>query len=259
MKSITKFLSILTAFVIFLVSCQKISDKTHAKLIFKATGSPSKSALTDISSATKSSAATLATIALDEFFINIKDIEFEFDDDLYDDDDDDDLYDDDGFEFEGPYLIDVLSPEVSNGIVIDDFLLPNAALEEIEFNIAPCRSRGNDKMFGRSIYVAFTRDGTPYRLWTNKDKEIEIEFDDGQARHLTGDDIRFYVNFKLDKVKANLETMRLGAAVDGNGDGIIEIGHDDPDGNRKLADSLLDVLIGCFDMDDDDDDDDDDD
>ena len=47
-------------------------------------------------------------------------------------------------------------------------------------------------------------------------------------RHLTGDNIRFYVNISLDKFKANLGSMPLGTAVDGNGDGIIQIGHNDP-------------------------------
>ena len=173
MKRVTKLLSILVALVIFLASCQKISDRTNARLIFKATGSPSKSASADIPTTAKSSSATLAVITLDDFFINVKDIEFEFDDD------DDDLYDDDDLEFDGPYLLDVLSPEVSNGIVLDDFSLPNAILEEIEFNIALIV--GKKTIRWRVVqFMAFAKMELLMNCGLTRRKRLN-EFDDGQA------------------------------------------------------------------------------
>jgi hypothetical protein len=214
--------------------------------------------------------------------MNIKDIEFEFadcngavnntDDCSCDDDrkstgdadecncnDDNDSCSYSDIYTEGPYLIDILSPEVLNGKVLDSYSLPNGNIEEIDFDLAPYHRTDNEKMSGRSIYIAGTIDGNKFELWTNKVKEVEIEFPDHKAVNLTGDNIRLYIDISIGKIISNLQAMNLDAAVDGNNNGYIEIGPDDPDGNQAIAHSLLDVLSDCFDLDNDYDNDDHDD
>jgi hypothetical protein len=59
-----------------------------------------------------------------------------------------------------------------------------------------------------------------------------------------------FIDISVDKIRTNLEAMNFGTAVYGNNNGIIEIGHNDPDGNSALAHSILNALTGCFDLDD---------
>ncbi len=285
MKRITALLSVAVTAAIFLSSCQKESDNSNAQLIIKATTATAlKSASAINSPDIKSASAGTDVIVLDTFLINIKDIKFEFDesnagiepdscnndcsDDCSDDCNDEGEYDDKSddspcnddcndstykdIRAEGPYLINVLSSDVLNGMVLDNFSIPNAVYDEIEFDIAPYQLTDNPKMTGRSVYLAGTINGNRFELWTNKDKEIEIEFHDQSAVNLTGDQIKLYIDISLDKIKANLEAMNLGTAVDGNNNGYIEIGYNDPDGNLVLASSILKAISGCFDLDDED-------
>jgi hypothetical protein len=268
MKRITAFLCIVGFAVILLSSCQKVNDNSNAQLIVKATttsGLKSASTLTGTDVSLSSTGSD--SVILDTFLINIKDIEFELDesssgtcDDCSDDcgeecgedcsDDCDSTYKD--IKAEGPYLINVISPEVLDGLVIDNFSIPNAVYDEIEFDLAPYKLTDNSKMTGRSIYVAGTINGKRFELWTSKEKEIEIEFHDQSAVNLTGETIKFYIDISVDKIKTNLEAMNLGTAVDGNNNGIIEIGYNDPDGNSALAHSILNAITGCFELDDED-------
>jgi hypothetical protein len=266
MKRIAAFLSIAGLIVFLLSSCDKISDKSNAQLIFKSTKSSAlKSAFNTVSPASKSISGGLATVVLDTFFLNIEDIKFEFDEsnpgnktdgcsDDCNDDSDDCAYKD--IKAEGPYLLNILSPEALNGMVLDEYSIPNAIYDEIEFNLASYHLTDNKKMTGRSVYVAGTINGKRFRSWTNIDKEVEIEFHDQSAVSLADDKIRFYIDISLEKVKANLEAINLGSAVDGNNNGYIEIGYNDPDGNHALSGSLIHAITGCFDLDDQDDHDD---
>jgi hypothetical protein len=264
MKRIASLLSLAGIVVFLLSSCQKISDKSNAQLIIKATKSTTlKSASTFISPELRSASAGISTIVLDTFLINIRDIKFEFDEsnpvnnktggcsDDCNDDSDDCAYKD--IKAEGPYLLNILSPEVLNGMVLDNFTIPNAIYDEIEFYLACYSLTENKKMQGRSIYLAGTINGKRFKSWTNKVKEVEIEFHDQSAVSLTEEKVRLYIDISLEKIKANLEVMNLEKAVDGNKNGYIEIGNNDTDGNQALSNSLIHAITGCFDLDDKDD------
>jgi hypothetical protein len=192
MKRITAFLSIAVVATIFLSSCQKVSDNSNAQLIIKATTSTALKSVSAVTSpATMPASAGSDIIVLDTFLINIKDIKFEFDEsnadikpDSCNDDCSDDCNDDcDGdaksgdcpsnddcndstytdLHSKGPYLINVLSPDVLNGKVIDNFSLPNAFYDEIEFDLAVYELSDNTKMVGRSIYLAGTMNGNRFK------------------------------------------------------------------------------------------------
>jgi hypothetical protein len=263
MKRITILFSLVVILAFLLSSCEKISNKSNAQLIIKATKSTAlKSASTNALPELTSAIKGVSAIVLDTFLINIEDIEFEFDEsntgfkgtDDCDDGKDDYAYKD--IKAEGPYLLNILSPEILNGIVLDNFTIPNAVYDEIEFDLTNCHLTDNKKMADRSIYLAGTINGKRFKAWTNKIEEIEIEFHDQNAVSLTEEKINFYINISLEKIKANLEAMNLEAAVDGNKNGYIEIGNNDPDGNRALSGSLIHAITGCFDLDDQDDHDD---
>jgi hypothetical protein len=261
MKRITALICFVCLAAIILSSCQKVSDKSNAQLIIKATTTP---VLKSVSTGT---AAGSDVVVIDTFLINIKDIKFEIDesignsnsdscnddcDDDYDGDCGDDCHDSiyKDIKAEGPYLINVLSPEVMDGMIIDNYSLPNTAYDEVEFDLAPYKLTDNKNMTGRSIYMAGTINGNRFKIWTNKEKEIEIEFHDKSAVNLTGETIKFYIDISLEKIITNLESMNFGTAVDRNKNGYIEIGHNDPDGNNALAHFIQNAISGCFDMDD---------
>ena len=277
MKRITVLLCIIGMASIFLSSCKKESNNpnSEAQLIIKATTSAvQKSVSAGITTDTKSALAGTDIVVLDTFLINIKDIKFEFDesnagirpdscsDDCTDDaecddksgdcqcneDCNDSTYTD--IQSKGPYLINVLSPDVLNGKVIDNFSLPNAVYDEIEFDLAVYEFSDNTKMLGRSIYLAGTINGNRFKLWTNMSKEIEIEFHDQSAVNLTGETIKLYIDISLEKIMASLGAINLGAAADSNNNGYIEIGNNDTDGNQIWAGAILKAITGCFDLDD---------
>jgi hypothetical protein len=264
MKRITILASIAGIAIFFMISCEKVSNNSNAELIIKASSLP----------VLKSATEGLSAIVIDTFLINIEDIKFEFDtsnagsqgnddcnDDDCEDDDGDDCGDgDDGsydvIKAEGPYLINIMSPEVLSGMVLDRFYVPNAVYDEIEFDLACYPLDNNSQMQGRSIYITGTINGARFRYWTDKVREVKIEFPDHSSVSLTGENIKLYIDISLDKIKLNLEALNLDTAADGNNNGYIEIGPDDPDGNQALSKSLLNVIAGCFDLDDNDDNDD---
>ena len=280
MKGITVLLCIIGMASVFLSSCKKESNNPNsvAQLIIKATSTALKSSSAGISTDNKSALAGTDIVVLDTFLINIKDIKFEFDesnagirpdscnDDCSDDCNDDVECDDKSgdctcnddcndstytdIQSKGPYLINVLSPDVLNGKVIDNFSLPNAVYDEIEFDLAVYELSDNMKMLGRSIYLAGTINGNRFKLWTNKSKGIEIEFHDQSAVNLAGETIKLYIDISLEKVIASLGAINLGAAADGNNNGYIEIGNKDTDGNQSWAGAILKAMTGCFDLDD---------
>jgi hypothetical protein len=277
MKRITVLLCIIGMASIFLSSCKKESSNpnSEAQLIIKATTSAVQKSVSDgISTDTKSALTGTGIVVVDTFLINIRDIKFEFDEsnagirpDSCSDDCTDDVECDDksgdcpcnedcndstytDIQSKGPYLINVLSPDVLNGKVIDNFSLPNAVYDEIEFDLAVYEFSDNTKMLGRSIYLAGTINGNRFKLWTNMSKEIEIEFHDQSAVNLTGETIKLYIDISLEKIMASLGAINLGAATDGNNNGYIEIGNNDTDGNQIWAGAILKAITGCFDLDD---------
>jgi hypothetical protein len=270
MKKTIKVLTIAGITALLALSCERTNNYSTAELIIKANGLASPTGL--------KSALDSQAFVLDTFLINIADIKFEFDeknaainddegdckDTTCSDDCDDSGCGDDCNESDkcdslnqvyaaGPYLIDIMSPEVLNGLVLDRITLPNATYNEIEFKIDRYRLDDNKQMQDRSVYITGELNGERFRLWTDKEKKIEIELPD--TVNLTSDVVKFYVDISLAKIISTLETMNLGSAVDGNNNGYIEIGTNDPDGNHALAYSLIKAISNAFYADNENDDD----
>lgn len=254
MKKITTFFSLFIMAVLLLSACQKENELTNVKVSLRAINSQKKAAGDNILISSEKKSLLSAPFVADKFLINIKEIEFEFEKPYR------------GFigphncecesdgeceiEFEGPFLVDIASPEALTGLLLGNFPLPSAIYKEIKLDIAPSRSRNNTLISGRSIYISGTIDGKPVELWTNSKAELEIEFPRRKAIDLSQHNANMWININLRKIISNLAEMDFSSAVDGNGNGIIEIGHDDTDGNNLLANELFNSFRGCFELDD---------
>ncbi len=157
-------------------------------------------------------------VSISEFKINLKEIEFELDDDFYDDDDDDygdGFYgDDDEFELSGPFELDLLSGQTT----ITSINIPNGVYEEVEFEMA--RSTNSEsELFNKSVLIKGTIGSTPFVFWHNIDEDFEIDYEDaGQNLVISDNSATIVIDFNLDAVLANVD---LSSAQDGNGDGFI--------------------------------------
>ncbi|HOF22267.1 MAG TPA: hypothetical protein PLO24_13505 [Bacteroidales bacterium] len=251
--------------VLLFSSCTKENDMANVQVKFRTVQSSAKIARGEMSSLPETeytSGSSLsgtgypsgASFVPDKFLINIKEIEFEFEKPYP------------GFtgphncecekdgeceiEFEGPFLIDIASSEAMTGLLLGRFPLPSAVYEEIELDIAPSRNRNNKQINGRSVFISGTYQGKPIELWTNSKAELEIEFPGKRAVDLTQPNADMWIRIHLDRIIANLSAMDFSSAVDGNGNGIIEIGHDDQDGNNALSATLFNSFRGSFELDD---------
>jgi len=223
--NLMKTVVILSLLAIF-SSCSKDDDEVKNKtaIKFQATYPTSKSA--DLKS------TLVDGIALESFKINIAEIEFEFDDD-------DPLFDDDSiatdYELDGPFEIDLMvDGNPLETIIVNNVELPAAAYDEIEFEFDMNKNR-NSELYGKTTIIKGTIDGTPFIFWSDDEIEMEIEFDelfyleDAANAMLT-------VSFDLGALfNPALGGINISSATDGNQDGVIEIHHDDPDGNSNLA------------------------
>lgn len=174
-------------------------------------------------------------VSITDFKINLKEIEFELDDDFYDDDDDDygdGFYgDDDEFELSGPFELDLLNGQTT----ITSINIPNGVYEEVEFKMAK-NNNSESELFNKSVLIKGTIGSIPFVFWHNIDEDFEIDYEDaGQNLVISDNSATLVIDFNLDAVLANVD---LSNAQDGNGDGLIEISPNDPDGNQSLANTI---------------------
>ena len=216
----------MVSLIVVLSSCSKDKDdsKNQTGIKFQSTWPTPKSG--DLK-------GTLADgLYLESFKINIAEIEIEFDDD-------DPLFNDTNYEtdyeFKGPFEIELMT----NGkplevVIIKHVDLPNAAYDEIEFEFDKNTNK-NSSIYGKTMVIKGAIDGIPFIYWTDKEMEMEIEFDklvyvnDAHNALLT-------VSFDLGALfNPSFGGIDITSAKDGNHDGLIEIHKNDPDGNSDLA------------------------
>lgn len=225
-RKITQILILVLALPILFISCDKDELRSGLSIRFQANQSTLK-----ISAANN--------IVIESFTINIGEIELEFDDN-------DPLFASDSIatdiELKGPFEVDLMkdgNPLAT--LIAQNVELPQAAYDEIEFKFRESKN-ANSEMSGKSILVKGTINGTPFIFWTDEEIEVEIEFEnnvfleDAQMAYIT-------VTFDIMSLfYPALGGVDISGATDGNGNGIIEIYPEDPDGNEDLADKLWDRL-----------------
>jgi len=235
------------AAVTFITSCNDDSDldkeKTGVQLIIRTFTDDLKS-------------QSNSQLVIDKFLMNIDKIEFELDDDWDDYDDPHNFFDDDEITIYGPFLIDLMSPEAFGGIKLANVFIPSAVYEEIEVDIDISKDQSVPEIYNKSVYITGTIKETPFIFWYDDDFDFEIEFDDGKYLELDGESVELMIQFYLPRLIDAMIDSGILNAKDGNGDGIIEIWEDDPDGNSDLADDIIDAIEDALDVEFDDDDDD---
>lgn len=196
--------------------------------------------------------AALTGVAIESFIINIEEIEFEFDDDnnnnglTYSE-----------IKLKGPFEIDLIEDGQGQVVtLINGLTLPEAGYDEIEFEFDKSEDPISE-LFKKTVLIKGTINGTPFVFFTDEEFEMEIEFEEPVDLSEVESAIimvSFDVQALFDPAQGGID---ITAAQDGNGNGIIEIYEDDPDGNENLADKIedrLDDIIEAFEDDDEDDD-----
>lgn len=240
----------LGALAIGLASCEKdeVSSSADVTVVAKAS----------LGSSTISGARTSSAVVLEEFKINIREIEFEYDDpesestSETEDDSLENVYED--LKLNGPFEVDLLN---ESGAALDQMLtstsIPNGNFEEIEFKLHK-NDEVSSGMFGKSVYASGTINGTPFIFWHDTDEEFEIDFEDVNKNIvLHGQSLQVVLDFNLGLLFDAVSGVDISNAKDGDQDGTIEIGPNDDDGNGSLADIIKDALEDATDLMDDND------
>lgn len=235
MKNVFKLVSVLIITLAF-ASCsndESSNSATEGKAVLKAK--------TTFTSGAKISSRA-GTIVLNSFKVNLKEIEFELDDDNQSDDDG--FFDgDDDIKLNGPFELSLLNSPAA--ITLVD--IPNGKYEEVEFKMDK-NENSSSPMYNKSIEIKGTINGVPFVYWDDEDEEFEVDYEEtNKDITVTGNTIEIVFDFDLNSV---LSSVDLSQAKDGDGDGVIEIGPSDDDGNSSIADMLDDKLEEFTELDD---------
>ena len=251
MKNVKTLFSLLVL-LLMIASCSNDSTSSQNKIrvAAKATYTPTAGKNAN------PNALTTDNIVLTSFKINIKEIEFKLseasdnDDDSSDDngngdDDNDGYYDgDDEAGLQGPWELDLLNQSAP----ITTVSIANGTYEEVEFKLNKSLV-STSPLFNKTIEIRGTINGTPFVFWHDFEQDFSIDYaDNNQSLVINNNSYDLVFNFDLNQW---LSTVDLGAAVDGDGDGLIEIGPNDTDGNNALANQLNDDLEDACELDDD--------
>ena len=199
-------------------------------------------ARTSYSSAKFSNQRTSAeTVTLNSFKINLKEIEFEMDDDFSTGDG---FYgDDEDIELKGPFELSLLNATTE----ITSLNIPNGVYEEVEFKMAK-NTNSASSMYNKSIEIKGSINGKPFEFWHNVEEDFEIDFEDAN-QNLTINNNSATIYFDVDLTTA-IKSIDFSVATDDDGDGIIEINPNDNDGNRSLANLIKDKIKDSCELDD---------
>jgi ABC-type glycerol-3-phosphate transport system substrate-binding protein len=232
MKQMKK-ISILAVLVIMASACTNDSSTTSGTVALKA----SAFSTTGKTSLTARTAAN--TVVITDFKINIANIKFEVDDQ-------DDMYNTDpsheDIKLNGPFLLDLIDPNNTLSQIITSVNVPNAKYEEVEFKFEKSIQAG--EMNGKTYMIKGTIDGKAFIIWSGKDAELEVDFED-LAKDFTvnGNDISLNIKIHLDAIMAKIATLASqNLLLDTDGDGVIEISTDNDDGHNAIGEQIKNLL-----------------
>ena len=245
MKASIKALSLIMAgsLALGLSACNDDQDPTTQVTIV------SKSATASSGASTNGRIAS--GVVLESFIVNIREIEFEYDDPNSDEEVEDEslenVYED--VKLKGPFVVDLLSQDGMASIQqLVTTTVPNAVYEEIEFKLHR-NEVTSSPMYGKSVYATGTINGTPFIFWHNTDEEFEIDFEDASKNlSLNGQPVQVIINFNLGLLFDSIHGVDLSGAQDGDGDGVIEIDPLNTDGNGSLAHAIKNALENVTDL-----------
>lgn len=180
---------------------------------------------------------TNSAVTLTDFKINIREVEFDFDD--KDDDAADSVYKD--IKLKGPFELDLIRDGAAVAGAIGVAELPNAVYKEVEFKLHKGDVTGSF-MHGKSIYIAGTIGGQEFVFWHDTDEEFEINFKDLKGLTIQGEEVKAAINFNIGYLFSELSNVDFSAAEDTDGDGVIEIDPKGEDDNKDIAHEVKEAL-----------------
>lgn len=233
--------SILALLVIMISSCtDNLSTSGNVSLKASAVSATGKTSTTARTAA--------STVVITDFKINIGKVKFELDeeDEMYHTDS---IYDDD-VKLVGPFLLDLLDPNKTLSQFITSVNVPNAKYEEIEFKFEKSIQPG--EMEGKTFLIKGTINGKNFIIWSGKDAELEMDFDDPTKDFtVNSNDVNLNIKIQLDALMAKLTTLANQNLVqDTDGDGVIEISTDNDDGHHDIGEQIRNLLENEIDLDD---------
>jgi hypothetical protein len=228
-----KKISILALLALVISSCTNDSTSGgNVTLKASAVSSTGKTSLTARTAAT-------STVVITDFKINIGKIKFETDmeDAMHSTDP---KHDD--IKLNGPFLLDLLDPNLTLSPFITSLNVPNARYEEIEFKFEKSTLIG--EMSGKTYLIKGTINGKPFIIWSDKDAELEMDFEDHNKDFtINGNDMTLNIKIHLDTLMARLTTLaNQGLLIDSDGDGVIEITTGSDDSHNDIGNLLKDLL-----------------
>jgi hypothetical protein len=233
MKILKNFFPLFFLFpgVLLWTSCEKDDSPRDGNTAIKFQGIYSPS------STMQAKSSALNGVAIESFSINISEIEFEFDDDnsnnglVYSE-----------IKLKGPFEIDLVKDGQGQVVtLINDLNLPRTGYDEIEFEFDQSENPMSS-MYKKTVDIRGTINGMPFVFFSEEEFELEIEFEgpvDLSEVERAIIMVSFDVQALFDPAQGGVD---ISNAQDGNGNGIIEIYEDDPDGNKKLAEKIEDRL-----------------
>ncbi|WP_340077507.1 hypothetical protein [Leptobacterium sp. I13] len=225
-----------TALVVTNISCSSSNDSNDGNVSINAKASINSSNI---------GSRNPDNVILTDFLINIREIEFEIDDDL-DDNNIEDLIGEDKVELQGPFELDLLSGSTSINIANVD--LPNNTYDEIEFDFHKSQNTSSE-LFDKSILIRGTINDVPFVFWHDTEEEFEVDFSNDTVDIVVdGGTTNITINFDLDIIFGAASSVDFSSATDGNNNGVIEINPNDDDGNRALADFIKNLLEESSDL-----------
>jgi hypothetical protein len=148
---------------------------------------------------------------------------------------------DDGNNYEsvtvfGPWELDLLHQTVK----IASVPVPNGTYKKAELKLSKSL-KPSSSIYNKTVEITGTVNGTPFVFWHDFEQTLLLRYeDDFETVIINNNSFDMIFAFNLNTL---LDSIDLSEAVDGDGDGTIEIGPDDTDGNNALA-LLLDQHIG---------------
>lgn len=239
MKNLKTFIGII-GLVFIVTSCSKDSVASQGTMKIKATAvyaNPNGRAASDV--------------VLTSFKINIRKIEFKVGEGMgmgdgkssgsHDGTEDGLFNGDDASELKGPWELDLLNQTAP----ITSVTIPNGTYTEVEFKLSPSLV-SSSPIFNKTIEIRGTIKGVPFVFWNTSEQDFSIDYHDAmQNLVINNGSYDLVFNFDLNQV---LSMVDLSGALDGNNDGIIEIGPNDSDGNNALATQLHDHIEDSCEM-----------
>ena len=181
------------------------------------------------------------TVEITDFRIAVREVVFKNEDDT------NPQFDTLEVKFRGPYQLDLLNGTEALTQTIGNAIIPNGSYKEIRFKFHKSEELpAADKLFNRSLFVAGTIDGVPFELSHDTSENFDVGRTTGVI--VQDNEVGLTIEFSIDQFLSSLNTVDLSTAVDGNQDGLIEIGTNDPDGNNDFADLIKDNIKEAADL-----------